>query len=161
MRWFRVVCLLSAFCIACGSAPRAAAPESEAPRHEAKAPKRAKAKKKKKRKSNAVGFNNKIPTKCSKRKKRGECLPPQHWVDKLCDGIYPDVALHMFRPGTPWQRFYMVARAEPYNASGGMSLLGEKLEYGEEVIALRRRSTRLNSSHVKISYAVFCLKKKK
>src|SRR5207302_5333437 len=27
--------------------------------------------------------------------------------------------------------------------------------------ALDRKSTRLNSSHVKISYAVFCLKKKK
>src|SRR5207302_10038978 len=29
------------------------------------------------------------------------------------------------------------------------------------VIFLDRKSTRLNSSHVKISYAVFCLKKKK
>src|SRR5690554_3244788 len=29
------------------------------------------------------------------------------------------------------------------------------------VIALDRKSTRLNSSHVRISYAVFCLKKKK
>src|SRR5690606_8981305 len=29
------------------------------------------------------------------------------------------------------------------------------------VIELDRKSTRLNSSHVKISYAVFCLKKKK
>src|SRR5690606_6617067 len=30
-----------------------------------------------------------------------------------------------------------------------------------ETIILDRKSTRLNSSHVKISYAVFCLKKKK
>src|SRR5690606_42055819 len=30
-----------------------------------------------------------------------------------------------------------------------------------EVLLLDRKSTRLNSSHVKISYAVFCLKKKK
>src|SRR5690606_41194403 len=30
----------------------------------------------------------------------------------------------------------------------------------EEVRARDRKSTRLNSSHVKISYAVFCLKKK-
>src|SRR5690606_40059057 len=29
------------------------------------------------------------------------------------------------------------------------------------VLAIDRKSTRLNSSHVKISYAVFCLKKKK
>src|SRR5690606_41369784 len=31
---------------------------------------------------------------------------------------------------------------------------------GEAVVRLDRKSTRLNSSHVKISYAVFCLKKK-
>src|SRR5690606_40259220 len=34
-------------------------------------------------------------------------------------------------------------------------------DYWAEAIALDRKSTRLNSSHVKISYAVFCLKKKK
>src|SRR5439155_25643207 len=32
---------------------------------------------------------------------------------------------------------------------------------GEVQVALDRKSTRLNSSHVAISYAVFCLKKKK
>src|SRR3712207_6992839 len=31
---------------------------------------------------------------------------------------------------------------------------------GEEVLPLDRKSTRLNSSHANISYAVFCLKKK-
>src|SRR5690554_7071377 len=31
----------------------------------------------------------------------------------------------------------------------------------EEINSLDRKSTRLNSSHVRISYAVFCLKKKK
>src|SRR5688572_31479971 len=34
-------------------------------------------------------------------------------------------------------------------------------EVGRLVIALDRKSTRLNSSHSQISYAVFCLKKKK
>src|SRR5690242_21125874 len=36
-------------------------------------------------------------------------------------------------------------------------------EHGAElvVVALRSESTRLNSSHMSISYAVFCLKKKK
>src|SRR5690554_7484740 len=38
----------------------------------------------------------------------------------------------------------------------------EKGELGMRAIgALDRKSTRLNSSHVRISYAVFCLKKKK
>src|SRR6266511_5721241 len=35
------------------------------------------------------------------------------------------------------------------------------LREGDEAAAPDRKSTRLNSSHVKISYAVFCLKKKK
>src|SRR5690606_39787911 len=34
-------------------------------------------------------------------------------------------------------------------------------EYVCEGVTQDRKSTRLNSSHVKISYAVFCLKKKK
>src|SRR5690606_41864705 len=34
-------------------------------------------------------------------------------------------------------------------------------EYHKDHTELDRKSTRLNSSHVKISYAVFCLKKKK
>src|SRR5690625_6720323 len=44
-----------------------------------------------------------------------------------------------------------------YRAEGG----GEwELLTPEPVIPLDRKSTRLNSSHVAISYAVFCLKKK-
>src|SRR2546430_13365447 len=37
-----------------------------------------------------------------------------------------------------------------------VALLGERFTLGED-----RKSTRLNSSHSQISYAVFCLKKKK
>src|SRR5439155_8125616 len=36
----------------------------------------------------------------------------------------------------------------------------EQLEHREVTRSLDRKSTRLNSSHVAISYAVFCLKKK-
>src|SRR6266498_2966795 len=43
--------------------------------------------------------------------------------------------------------------------------LGQRVELrllvGRQLIADDRKSTRLNSSHVRISYAVFCLKKKK
>src|SRR5690606_41413266 len=35
------------------------------------------------------------------------------------------------------------------------------MEYHPRARVVDRKSTRLNSSHVKISYAVFCLKKKK
>src|SRR5690606_41373794 len=37
---------------------------------------------------------------------------------------------------------------------------GGRDDAGGNIAALDRKSTRLNSSHVKISYAVFCLKKK-
>src|SRR5690606_41910883 len=38
---------------------------------------------------------------------------------------------------------------------------GREVGAGRQERAVDRKSTRLNSSHVKISYAVFCLKKKK
>src|SRR5690349_23968024 len=46
----------------------------------------------------------------------------------------------------------------------GLGILGGDLEESEPFLRFReedRKSTRLNSSHVEISYAVFCLKKKK
>src|SRR5207302_8959259 len=51
-------------------------------------------------------------------------------------------------------------------AAAGLEDISEKLDRGirlglDEGRRLDRKSTRLNSSHVKISYAVFCLKKKK
>src|SRR5690606_41906409 len=48
-------------------------------------------------------------------------------------------------------------RLPPDVADGALALLLEAVARGPE----DRKSTRLNSSHVKISYAVFCLKKKK
>src|SRR5438874_5950668 len=42
-----------------------------------------------------------------------------------------------------------------------MVLLTRKIEFSAAHFYKDRKSTRLNSSHVEISYAVFCLKKKK
>src|SRR3712207_8718257 len=39
--------------------------------------------------------------------------------------------------------------------------LGRAVHFDGEVMRIDRKSTRLNSSHANISYAVFCLKKKK
>src|SRR5690606_39885949 len=45
---------------------------------------------------------------------------------------------------------------------GDLNMLQNQLQQAQEHMQhLDRKSTRLNSSHVKISYAVFCLKKKK
>jgi hypothetical protein len=75
-----------------------------------------------------------------------ECLPPARWVDRLCSGVHPEVALHMFRGGSPWKRIYSRARAPAYNGAGGPSLSEERVEKGEELIALRRNSDGRGSS---------------
>lgn len=67
-----------------------------------------------------------------------DCLPPPRWVDKLCSGVHPEVALHMFRGGSPWQRMYSRHGAPAYNGAGDRSLSDERVEKGEELIALRR-----------------------
>src|SRR5690554_7610832 len=43
----------------------------------------------------------------------------------------------------------------------GTLVTGLVARAGAAAVVLDRKSTRLNSSHVRISYAVFCLKKKK
>src|SRR5256885_12005099 len=47
--------------------------------------------------------------------------------------------------------------------SGGAAMAAalKAVEQGAQVTLIDRKSTRLNSSHLVISYAVFCLKKKK
>src|SRR5207302_7834375 len=65
-----------------------------------------------------------------------------------------------------WQRHYSAAlssyrealRLAPLDSEATDEL--EDLQYRRGLSLLDRKSTRLNSSHVKISYAVFCLKKK-
>ena len=81
----------------------------------------------------------------------GGCLPPSHWVDKLCSGVHPEVALHMFRGGSPWKRIYSRARAPAYNGAGGPSLSDERVERGEELIALRRNTDGRGSSAGELS----------
>src|SRR5690606_41980544 len=60
--------------------------------------------------------------------------------------------------GSPAERWLRLLRPFVPRASADVQALprGARLR-----LALDRKSTRLNSSHVKISYAVFCLKKKK
>src|SRR2546430_7169328 len=54
------------------------------------------------------------------------------------------------------------ARIPPHNLDAERAVLGAILLEGRETLPrVDRKSTRLNSSHSQISYAVFCLKKKK
>src|SRR3712207_8338807 len=54
-------------------------------------------------------------------------------------------------------------RRDPSTRSGAAPGTGRRCgaEAAREGVGLDRKSTRLNSSHANISYAVFCLKKKK
>src|SRR5690606_41967906 len=58
------------------------------------------------------------------------------------------------------QRLLQQRREHPFQRLG-LEVVEEDLGHCRVLAAADRKSTRLNSSHVKISYAVFCLKKKK
>src|SRR5699024_12365132 len=53
-----------------------------------------------------------------------------------------------------------VVAAQPGVAAGGQHREGAVLDLDDGHVEGDRKSTRLNSSHVSISYAVFCFKKK-
>lgn len=79
-----------------------------------------------------------VPSKCIKRK--GACLPPVKWAEKLCQDVYPDVALYMFRKGSPYDRFYMRTGLNAVNGWG--STVAEDLVKGEEVIPINYRGNK-------------------
>src|SRR3712207_7150585 len=68
----------------------------------------------------------------------------------------------LFRSSQPWPfgRSLMVGFTAEY-AGGELSVDGKEIAEANWFTAEDRKSTRLNSSHANISYAVFCLKKKK
>src|SRR5690606_39829214 len=69
--------------------------------------------------------------------------------------FYPNATLRAeYHPGAT------LGELGPYGMTR-TSLLGFVPVQSEVQASLDRKSTRLNSSHVKISYAVFCLKKKR
>src|SRR5260221_8615225 len=73
--------------------------------------------------------------------------------------LFPYTTLFRSQPaGTPGHSRHRadVARRHRAQARGGAGAISRQLRCSED-----RKSTRLNSSHTVISYAVFCLKKKK
>src|SRR5690349_22749238 len=75
----------------------------------------------------------------------------------------------LFRSVSPSKQFYHCFGCGAHGNAIGFLMEYSGLAYPEAIRALAetvgmevdRKSTRLNSSHVEISYAVFCLKKKK
>lgn len=78
-----------------------------------------------------------LPTECVKGVE--PCATPSKFVEQVCRGRYPDLALSMFSKGTPWRRGYLkVETLEPVNMYDGER--GEEwLKFGEEVLVLRTR----------------------
>src|SRR3989454_6838837 len=84
----------------------------------------------------------------------------------------PELALESSGTSGHVSRVYLSRRELEYNARQGGLMLGlyglgrgdrllSTLDLGWGLGSVDRKSTRLNSSHLVISYAVFCLKKKK
>src|SRR5207249_9812204 len=59
------------------------------------------------------------------------------------------------------QRTTMLVSMPVFSNDHFLGMIGVVVEHGHTDKHRDRKSTRLNSSHVSISYAVFCLKKKK
>src|SRR5690349_23060718 len=75
--------------------------------------------------------------------------------------LFPYTTLFRSRPGVKADRRSLSGsqhrRTACSDQRGGLTIDGD----AEAAKLIDRKSTRLNSSHVEISYAVFCLKKKK
>lgn len=82
-----------------------------------------------------VSANEPVPSKCIFRK--GACMPPVKWAERLCNGVYQDLALYMFQQGTPWTRFYMKTGLNAVNGWG--PTIAEDMQRGEEVIVVNYR----------------------
>src|SRR5690606_39748436 len=89
-----------------------------------------------------------------------DALPISEFVNTVpndFDGLADHLLFHLQKNGIKIIEIKAITRLIQYPQRGGV--LAAKILF--DSIGLDRKSTRLNSSHVKISYAVFCLKKKK
>src|SRR5699024_11972960 len=57
--------------------------------------------------------------------------------------------------------FILGENVDQFDGSASLNMASLAKRYKKDIKIIDRKSTRLNSSHVSISYAVFCLKKKK
>lgn len=88
-----------------------------------------------------------VPTACAN---PGEkvCVMPEAFVKKLCNGFYPDLALYMFSPSSPWTRAYVnIKEADAWNSRSGPAS-DAKLVYDEEVIIVSEQKPDLKGMQV-------------
>lgn len=87
-----------------------------------------------------------LPSRCHEGSE--PCMPDPSWVKRLCNDVYPSVALHMFREGSPWTRGYATRKVKAWNASGGATSGEEWVLFDEEVILLYARNSNLGGMQV-------------
>src|SRR5437899_6364497 len=81
----------------------------------------------------------------SSRRRHTRCL--SDWSSDVCSSDLPNVT-------------WVDVKVGDFNGDGMLDIIGRVQQTGQWWVGLDRKSTRLNSSHLGISYAVFCLKKK-
>jgi hypothetical protein len=132
-----LVTLLVSLSACGGSKPAAEQPEqSSAAEGSAEAPSAAEEKAAGAEPAESGDASSAIPSKCAK--SGSVCTPTFKFVQKLCNGSYPGMALYLFANGSPWTRGYLTRRTKAWNASGGVSS-DAWLEFDEEVLVLQER----------------------
>lgn len=89
-----------------------------------------------------------IPRACHK-ENSGVCTPDPRWVKKLCQDVYPSVALHLFQASSPFTHAYLSRKTKAVNASGGATSGSEWLAFDEEVVLLYHRAA--NTGGIQVS----------
>lgn len=89
-----------------------------------------------------------LPTGCAN---PGEkvCVMPADFAKKLCNGFFPDLALYMFSPNSPWTRAYVNLKKETdaWNSRNGPAS-DAKLTYDEEVLIVSEQKPDLKGMTV-------------
>lgn len=63
------------------------------------------------------------------------CTLPADFGERLCAGAYPEVAIHLFAPKTPWKRVYLQKSFQAWHVGGRGEM--RELRAGEEVLVVK------------------------
>lgn len=121
MRSMLVAAMIAALGGGCGAAPPPPPAPTVAPTVVASAPPP----------EPAAPVEHELPTACAE---GTPCVPPRDFAGRVCEGVYPEVALHMFAPKTPWKRAYLLKSFQAWHVGGHGDM--RELRVNEEVLLL-------------------------
>jgi hypothetical protein len=78
-----------------------------------------------------------IPSTCNEGSE--PCTADPKWVKRLCQDVYPGVALYLNSPASPFSRGYLSRKTKAVNASGGTTSGDEWLAFDEQVVLVYHR----------------------